>query len=278
MPAQTSKTANIYFPDGCKVAVQRGSGGSFVDVGAISGTVSATLNWDENQFESANAGKLSKQIKNMIMEGSFTLINLDPEAIAVMGAGIFTREIVTGSATGTVSNQVIAAGWTASAPIPMKMIAGGSPLVASTAPTLTSVTAATSGPLAAGDDYFVQPDSNSPSGYSIMFNTAGTAAVATTEVITINYASVTPVASVNIHAGTSTQVLTAYAMQITHTDSDGAVRSLALYSVDSNTGGFAFSFKGAEEDGVEQMELSFTAKLDTTRTDGRQLMTWSVPA
>ena len=98
----------------------------------------------------------------------------------------------------------------------------------------------------------------------------------TTKDIEIDYDSNTPIASSTLYCGSSTAQLTAYAMQITHTDSDSKVRRLTLYSVDPNTGGFQFNFKGANEDGLEEMPLAFTAKLDTSLTDGRQLMAWTV--
>ena len=65
-------------------------------------------------------------------------------------------------------------------------------------------------------------------------------------------------------------------MQITHTDDNGKIRRLSLPSVNPSTGGFQFNFKGANEDGVEEMPLTFTAKLDTSLVSGRQLMEWVI--
>ena len=283
MGVQTTKTANIYFPDGAKVSVQPGQTGAFIDVGAISGSVTAGLNWDENELESANAGKLEKQIKNMTMAGDFTLWNLDPEGIVAMGAGIFEQVDVAGSAETDIADQEIATAWTDKASIPFVVIGDGAGNTGTVyrldaEPTLASVTGSVDGALTENDDYTIIPDSNSPSGFSISLNVAGTNLTTTAQTVTIVYTTVTPVASTVVYAGTTTSVLTAYAMRIEHTDDSGLIRSLDLYAVDSNSGGFAFSFKGAEEDGVDEMPISFTAKLDTSKTDGRQLMAWTVPA
>jgi hypothetical protein len=109
-----------------------------------------------------------------------------------------------------------------------------------------------------------------------MFNIAGGTTLTTmAQTITIVIASVTPIDSQVIYAGTSTKVLTAYSMKITHTDDNSKVRQLELFAVNPSSGGFQFNFKGANEDGLEEMPLTYNAQLDTTLTDGRQLMAWT---
>ena len=70
MPVQTTKTSNIYFPDGALVSIMASGEASYSDVGAIEQGVTCTLNWDESQFECGNAGKTRKRIRNMTMAGS----------------------------------------------------------------------------------------------------------------------------------------------------------------------------------------------------------------
>jgi len=280
MPNQTTKTTKIYFPDGAKVSIKASGDVSYFDIGALNSAITATLNWDENQVDTANAGKLEKQVKNMTMAGAFTLINLDEEGIVKLGAGIFTQVDTTSSPDTGIDNQVLSSGdWVDKGINNLALVnASDVSLKASVAPTITSVTGSVNGALAANDDYEIIPDSNSQSGFSIILNTAGGTLTTIVQDITIVYASVTPVASSTIYAGASTQVLSAYAMKITHTDDNAKTRELELFSVDSNSGGFQFNYKGANEDGVEEMPLAFTAKLDTTKTSGRQLMSWSVQA
>lgn len=283
MPTQTTKTSNIYFPDGAVVAIKASGEATYTDVGAINSAVTATLNWTENQIETANAGKTAKQIKEMQIEGGFTLINLEPEGIERMGGGVFTRVETAGSAVTASPDQVIAAGWDDGETFELVLETSSTDdtkLKLSTAPVFTSVTLDAGGAdeaLTAGNDYVVVEDPNSFSGYSITFISGGMSTLdPKTKTITIDYGSNTPVASETIYAGASTATLTAYAMQITHTDDNDRIRRLELFSVDPNSGGFQFNFKGANEEGLEEMPLTFMAKLDTSLTSGRQLMAWTV--
>lgn len=282
MPVQTTKTSYLYFPDGAAVSVQPGQTGAFFEVGATNSAVTATLNWVENQVETANAGKTDKQIKEMTVEGGFTLINLDPEGVEKMGAGIFERITTAASPLATIPDQVVSSGWADNTKYDLTMETSSSDttlLKVTAQPTLTAVTLDLGGTpevLAEDTEYVVVADSSSYSGWSIQFISGNMATGSpTTFDITIDYGSNTPVASTAIYVGTSTSVLTAYAMRITHTDTNSKIRQLDLYSVDPNSGGFNFSFKGANEDGLEEMPLTFTAKLDTSLTDGRQLMAWT---
>jgi hypothetical protein len=288
MPIQSSIVSYVYFPDGAKVSVKASGEVSYTDLGAIENAVTATLNYDESQIETANAGKLAKRLKNMTIAGAFNLINLDPANIVRLGGGLFTSSTTAASANTTIPDQVIAANWNDN--IKYELIAyesssDSTKLKLSAKPTLTSVTLDAAGTpevlaeigAGAGGDYMVVADSNSYSGWSIIFNSAGmTTGTPKTLPITIDYGSNTPVAKTTVHCGSSGATLTASAMKITHTDSSSLVRELELYSVDANTGGFQFNFKGANEDGVESLPLSFTAKLDSSLTDGRQLFAFSI--
>lgn len=276
---QTEEKGYIKFPDGAKVEVKK-AGGAYVDIGAINSAITMTLNYTENVVESANAGTMLKQIKQMKAEGGFTLININPTNIEAMGGGLFTQTNTAGSEilAAAFTNQAFT-GFVANTKIPLVAIvtATGLPIRFSAAPTITSVTGSgtgASGALAANDDYTVIVDASSASGYSIVLNTAGSATVATTETITIVWGNNTPIARTTLTAGSSTKVLTAYAIRFTHTDSAAKIRQLEIFSVNTNSGGFQFGFKGANEDGLEEMPISFTGSIDTSLTDGAQLISY----
>ena len=282
MPVQTTKTSNIYFPDGALVSIMASGEGSYTDVGAIEQGVTATLNWDESQIETGNAGKLAKRIRNMTIAGAFNLINLEPASINRLGGGLFSITTTAASPTTDIPNQVIAAGWDDNVKyeLIMKTSSTNDTKLRTTAkPTLTSVTLDATSPesLVENSEYVIAADSNSYSGWSIQFIPANMS-TGTPEAnsITIDYGSNTPVAKTTINCGSSGVTLEAYAMKITHTDDNSLTRVLELFSVDGNSGGFAFNFKGANEDGVETMPLTFTAKIDSSKTDGQQLFAWSV--
>lgn len=272
MGNQTNKGVEyVFIPDGAKVTV----GGT--DLGSFNSDVTATLNFDINVINSSNRNVIKRVGRNMTMEFAGTLIDLDPTGVALVSAGMLTLVEIAGSAI-TPNNQVIAAGWTDLASIPIVAIdpVSGNSVRLTTAPTLTSVTGNSSGALAAGDDYFIQPDSNSRSGYSIVLNSAGTATVATTEIVTIVFTTATPVASKQLSGGSSTFEFASYEMEISHTDGAGLKRYLTLPKVTPNSGGFQFNFKSYQSDGSEEMPLSCVADLDSSLTDGKQLFTWVV--
>lgn len=282
MPVQTTKTSYIAFPDGALVAVKASSESSYSDVGAIEQGVTATLNYDESQVETGNAGKLAKRIRNMTMAGSFNLINLEPDSINRMGGGVLNVVTTDGTPLSSIPDQVVGVGWADNTIYnlsPETTSSDSTPLRITAKPTLTSVTLDAGGTpevLAEDTDYVIVADSNSYSGWSIQFISASMSTGSpTTFDITIVYGTNTPIAKTTVYGGSSGVTLDAYAMRITHTDSNNKVRELELFSVDANSGGFAFNFKGANEDGTEVMPLTFTAKIDSNLTDGRQLFAWS---
>jgi len=277
MPKQTTKKGHIYYPDGALLAVKAKGEGSFTDVGAISSVITNSLTWTENVIDTANAGELDKQYKAMKMESAFTLITLNPESIERMSGGMLTKSVTTSSPFVDAPDETILSGdWTDVSPVNIAPTTLAGVAVRISAISLTSVTGGTDGPLTADDDYTLIVDSNSPSGYSIVFNTAGTNLTTIVQDIVIDYNSITAIASTKITGGASTVVVDASAIKITHTDDNGKIRQIELYAVDVNSAGFAFNFKGANEEGVEEMPISFTAKIDTSRTSGDQLFAWTV--
>jgi hypothetical protein len=93
--------------------------------------------------------------------------------------------------------------------------------------------------------------------------------------IVFDFGSNTPRASSTINAGSSTVKLNPMVFKFEHTDGNGKVRRLDLWSVDPNSGFLSFDFKGANEDGLEEIPVTFMAKIDTSRTDGQQLMSFA---
>ena len=162
MPSQTTKTSNVFFPDGCLVEVDTGSG--YFDLGALNSAVTNTLEWTENRIESANAGTLQVQIRNMQITGGFTLINLDPEGVEKLGGGMFERVETTGAVTPEDQVQTTPA---TGVLVPLILLdSSGNNLWPAAAPTVTSVTGATSLALTVNTDYDIIADSQSASGYS----------------------------------------------------------------------------------------------------------------
>ena len=280
MPVQTT-SKNFLFPDGCKVSVKEYGAVSYTDLGAINSSVTNTLTFDENQIETANAGTTEKQINNMKMEGGFTLVNWDMDVIEKISGGVFSLTTTAASPTATIPDQTIAAGWadnTLYDLVAYTSSSDSSPLKLTTKPTLTSVTLDPTGTpevLVEETEYNVVANANSSSGWSIMFVSSAMATVSpTTYEIVVDYGSNTPVASETLNAGASTVILNPVELKFEHTDENGKVRRLSLHSVDPNSGFMQFNYKGANEDGLEEMPITYMAKLDTTLTSGQQLMSF----
>ena len=274
MPNQTSKK-NFFFPDGCEVSISTDNGSSFFDVGAIEGDTVATLNYDTNQTTTANAGKTAKQAKNMNITGNCNIINYEAEVLEKISGGIITRSTVAGTPVASPDNQVVLSGTaTDKTPYAMVIADAGVPFSPNAEPVITSVTGGTDGLLTVDVDYTIIPDTNASSGYSVVFNLAGTNLTTLAQDITIVYGSNTPIAETQLDFGSTTLVLDDYILRFTHyTDSAKTAfdRRLFIYSTNMDSGGVAFNFNGADSDGVEAIPFSFTGDLDTNRDDGKQL-------
>lgn len=283
MPVQTTETGKIYFPDGAKAQVKAAGDSVYSDLGALNSAITVTLNYTENQVQTANAGDLALQIRNMLIDGGFTLININQDTFTKMGGGMFENVVTDGTPVSASPDQDIAAGWADNTPSDMAILTSSSDsteLKVTAKPTLTSVTLDPDGTpevLTEDNDYVVISDVNSSSGWAIQFISAGmTTGSPTTFPIRIVYGTNTPVSRTTTYAGKSTDILEAYQLKFTHTGGNGLVREVELYAVDPTSGGFNFSFKGANEDGTEEMPLTFRGKIDSTRTNGRQLMAFIV--
>ena len=90
MPIQTTLRDYMKIADGTKIQVKI-SGGSYTDIGVVTGDTNATLEYDEFQEESANAGKSNLYVKNPTISGAFTLQNLNHENIANLASGLMTQ-------------------------------------------------------------------------------------------------------------------------------------------------------------------------------------------
>ena len=263
----------VYFPNGC-LASYSTDGTSFTDLGVLVGDTTATWNYDINEVVFSQ-GQKKKQYKNQTIDASLTLADLNPTALGALSGGMLTKTETAGTANTSVPDQVIASGaFALNTPVALVMETSSTDstkLKASAEPTLTSVTGSVDGALVDGTDYEIIIDASQFGGYSIVFLSGVTLA----QSITIDYASVTPVASTTLSGGSSTYVPDTLALKFYDSASK---RTMTIYAANVNSGGFAFGFKASDSDGVEQMDLSFTGQIDTTRDDGDQLFNWVIEA
>lgn len=273
MPVQTNKK-NVNLADGCRVSVKASESAEFLDLGVMEGDYVATLQYDEERKEWANAAPDITR-SNFRMEGSFTLANLEFTGLEEISNGMITRTETPGTPVTTFVDQVIE-GFTPNVPVELVATdpATGIPIKFSADPVITSIVddGTPSTTLNPDDDYFVIPDANAASGYSIMFTNDGTNEIETTAKLTIVFGANTPIASETLTCGTSSFEAKPYAMRIQHFNSaDVADYTLDLYNVYTSPGSYNFGLKGADTGGYDTMEISFSVELDETKTDGAQL-------
>lgn len=261
----------VYFPNGC-LASYSTDGTSYTALGVLVGDTAATWNYDINEVL-FSAGQKKKQYKNQTIDASLTLADINPDALTALSGGMLTKTTTAGSANTDVPDQVIASGaFALNTPVNLVLetsATDSTKLKASAEPTITSVTGSVDGALSEGTGYEIIVDANSFSGYSIVFLTG----VDLVQSITIDYASVTPIATTTLTGGSSTYVPDTIALRF-YDEASG--RTMDIHAANVNSGGFAFGFKASDSDGVEEMALSFTGQLDTTRTSGDQLFSWTL--
>lgn len=275
MPVQTTKK-NVRIADGCRISVKKTADADFLDLGVTQGDYTALLQYDSESIEFANAESIESK-RNFRIEGSITIGNLEGEELEKISNGVITRVATPGTQvlSAAFDTQVVD-GFTANVPVELLAVvtATGTAIKFSAAPVITSIVDDETVPntLIANDDYFVIPDGNSASGYSIMFTDEGTGSIALTAELTITFGNNTPIASETLYAGTTSFTALPYAMRAQHFTSSGAVDyQLDLYNVYTEPGSYNFGLKGADTGGIDTMEITFNAKLDETKTDGRQL-------
>jgi hypothetical protein len=245
-------------------------GSSYTALGVLNGDTQATWNYDRNEVE-FHDGTKKISYRNQSVAAALTLADLNPQALSDLSGGLLTKTDTTGVDFATAPDQTIAAGWTNMKPINLApTTAAGVAVVMDEAPTFTSISGATAGALTDGVDYYIIEDDNSLSGYSIVLDTAGAAGLVTTEVVTIDYDNVSPLASTSLSAGTETYVPSTIALRGYAAD-QGKTIDIAAVNVDSGT--YNFGFKGTASDGTEEMALTFTGYLDQNKTDGAKLFT-----
>ena len=277
MPNQTKKESRIGIPDGAKVEyANESTGGLFEDVGVISGGVTFTYNFTLDEFATGNKGELAPRITQQQGALAFTAMDLLPKIYAQMSGDLIKSTEIPGTAISDAPDQVIPSGWSADQAIELvPTTADEIRVILSASPDVT-VSGATAGTLADGEDYKIITDGSVYSGYSIVLLPDGPAGVTTGEVVTINYTSITPVESVTVTAGTSSTTPKATRFRISHEDSNGNIRSILIHRAYMDPGTLNFGFLGQDETGRNTFPLAFTARTDSDQPDGQQLFSQTV--
>jgi len=193
------------------------------------------------------------------------MFELDPTNIASVSGGVFTSTTTAGTPV-VGGTEVIASGdWD------YKVYVLENQESDLSEPTINSVTGGTDGALVLNTDYrMVKTASNK---WGILFISGGNITVLT-QAITID-SDYTPAASVALSAGASSVTLTPKVVRFSHTDDNGKVRKLDVYSATLGDAGFTFTFGSQINDGAQSFPITLEGDIDTSRTSGQQLLTYT---
>ena len=265
MPHQVATADKIIFPDGVALEVSDDDGSTYYHLGVLSNGTTAAYNYDKIVVESGNAGTLDSRIKNQtIALAPSNLMEWDPEIWQRFSGGSFTYSNVAGVLVSGASQVVASGAWAYNKFIEIENQNGDGSTI-----TVNSVTGGTDGALVSETDFFIGQNEKGVEGIFVKDSTTVTTLV---QSITINY-DYTPSAGKKIVAGTSSLELTKFIARLRHY-TDTALTTydieMLIYGVDMDSG-LSFAFKGANEDGVNDITVAFTGTVDITRTDGSQL-------
>ena len=278
MPEQTDLRTYMKVADGTKLSIKVSGESVYTDLGVVTGDTNVSLEWDEFQEESANAGKSPMYVKNPRAVFNFELQNLNRDNVSKLASGVMTKTTTSASPNSSIPDQDIASGWTDEQTFDLIMYTSSSDntkLKMATQPVLTTVTADPSGTpevLAEGTDYFVIEDNDSASGWRIGFIPANWGTASEGDAVEIVYGTNTPVARDTYAIGQSVQELTDFNLKLEHTDDNSLAYGCELYKCYAKSGAIQLMFRSAAESGYNSMPFNGEGILDISRDAGDQLM------
>lgn len=271
MPFQVSSGSdNLIFPDGVALEVSTDSGASWTNLGVLSAGTTVTYNYDLIGLESGNKGSLRSRAKNeKIALAPSTLWSWDVETWSKFSGGLFTYSSIAGTPVSGASQVVASGDWAYNKFIEIENQNGDGSTI-----TINSVTGGTDGALVSETDYF---KGRNERGIWGIFVKDSVTVTTLSQTITIDY-DYTPATGRKITAGQSSKVLSRFYARLRHYTDDALTTwdaQCLIYGVDMDSG-LNFNFKGANEDGVNEITVAFTGNVDTSKTSGAQLFEMTI--
>lgn len=265
MAAQTT-TEDYIFPDGVAFEVSTDDGSSWYDLGVLAAGAVVTYNYDKVETGSGNKGKLCSRAKNeTIALAPSALWSWNLQNISKLSGGLFNYTAVAGTPVAGATQVEASGDWSYN-----QFILIENQNADASAITVNSVTGGTDGLLVVDTDYYVGQNAKGEYGVFVIDSATVTTEAQT---MTIDY-DYTPATGKTITAGTSSVVLSRVWCRLRHyTDT-----ALTTYDIECKVygcdldAGIGFNLKGANEDGVDEVTLSMTGNVDTSLTDGAQLL------
>jgi hypothetical protein len=234
--------ANAVFPFDGAVCLVGADEGSLTSIGALDGDIAAAMSYTRVKIQDSGGEKIITQLKNFEIACDFTLMEFNVDRIVDMAGGLFNQADIAGTPVAG-ANQVVSSGsWAYEQVIELSgQNASGAQ------PTINSVTGSVDGALVLDTDYFV---AKTPSGKWGVYVTDSLTVSTEAQSITIN-SDYTPASAKKMTAGTATLEL---------------VPKFVRFET--------FSFGSALNEGTNTTPVSMVGSIDTTRTNGDQLLSY----
>ena len=255
---------SVHLPVGYEVAIQTDpdTPDVYTDLGVTMQGGSLTLAYDSVKVTGSRAESVKNFFKNMSLEASFSLIQLELGNIAKLMSGAGALESIAAAPVAGASHVIAAGAWLFSKFIPHEKQNGNG-----TAPTIVSVTGSVDGALVAGADYERVKVGDL---WGILVKDSATV---TTEAqsITIVY-DYTPSAKKVLKVGASAVDVRPRALRIRKLlDAANNKYWTAIIYAAVNSNGFSFPLPRYDEDEPATLECVMTGQLDVSRTNLDQL-------
>ena len=255
----------LIFPDGGELAISDDDGSSFHGLGVLEAGVEMTYNFDKIEEETGNSGKTCARAKNETLAlAPSPLQSFNLPTLEKIGGGLFTNTAIAGTPVPGATQTAASGGWLFN-----KLILIENQNYDVSAITVNSVTGGTDGILVEDTDYYI--GQNAKGEYGIFIIDSANVTTETQDMV-IDY-DYTPSAGNVMTAGKSSTILSRYIMRFRHYTNDAQTEwdiELFAYGTDVDSG-MAINFKGSNEEGKDNITVSFTSNLDTSRASGSQL-------
>lgn len=255
------KYAGIQIPSGCDVQIGD-TEASLATVGVLpeDSDTTVSVSYEPVMVKGSKNEDVMRYVKNMAAEGSFTIYQILLDNIAKFAKGIMKVETVSGSPV-TGKTQTLAAGWKFLQTY--KLIgqnANGN------APTVTAAGSAKT-TLVEGTDFYIVKGADGD--WYVYFEASATSPLVTTETITLTL-GYTPPARKIAKMGSPSVEITPQVVRFVKTQNTKKFQ-VTLWSA-TNEAGLSFSFPASSGDAPASLEVTMNGGLDTSRTDGEQLV------
>ena len=255
---------NVHLPVGYEVAVQTDPtvAGVYTDLGVTMDDGELTVAYDELKVTGSRAEGLIRAFKNMSVEVSATLAQIELSNLDKLMSGATAYAAVAAAPAAASTDTYAIAGWAKAKFIPFLNQNG-----AGTVPASISVESPASTTLTLDTDYSVIQNENGLWGV-IMLDTV--AVVPASNALEINYTH-TPSASRGLTMGSASVSITPRSFRIRKLLATGKYFTVIIYSA-VNTAGLTLSFPRYDNDTVTTLPITIRGECDVTRTDKDQLL------